>query len=152
MNSTTVRSRQNLLATLKEATLSHQVVMEARGHGDRERKPEGEKKVAGSKAVCPSKPASGGLFSFFKPKQEKTKEADNSKGQAGGQSTSKTKLKGRGRRRSRNNSIVIVGDSSGEEAPPTSTEHAQSSGSVSLATASVILLEEVRVSCYTCGC
>lgn len=134
MNSTSVRNRQSLLSTLKEATLSHQVSTQAR--------------VPGSIGSCSSqqqtqapRPATGqgsregGLLSFFKVQaSEKKRKGGGEEGEGGRRDGKTGKRKRKRRRRST--------DGSEED----SAHHAaQGGGFVSLATATVILLEEVGV-------
>ena len=130
MNSTSVRSRQSLLSTLKEATLSHQVSTRTR--------------VPGS--VGPSQPQTqaprlaagqgsreGGLLSFFKVQASgKKRKGGSEEGEGGGRGGKAERRRRKRRRRSANGS---------EE---DSAHHGAQGGSlVSLATATVILLEEV---------
>lgn len=149
VNSTSVRSKQNVLATLREATLSHRVTTnpwklgsDGVGATSERHKCGNEKKTAAAKA-----PPTGGICAFFKPMKggdpsgltELNKKVGVNKG--GNDVQSKAKRK----RKSKASSTIVIGSSSEGELGSTvaSTEHAQSGASVTLATATVILLEEV---------
>ena len=136
INSSAVRGRGSLLATLKEATLSHQVSTQPKTqtHGSITsffkqplREPASASAGSGSaggrgRGVAQGQ-GKGGLLSFFKP-QDIVREG-----------------KAAGRRGGR--SLVASTDSSRGDSAHSANERNKNSSPVSLATATVILLEEV---------
>ena len=154
VNSTSVRSRPNILAILREATLSHQVTTTHPHNSGSTKsgdiasffsKPTSSSsvpvpRITGEKKTTSAKPS--GICAFFKPKQSQ-KGGPESKDRDGENDEGSVQLKAkRKKRQSRIDSTIIIGSSSeGELVAP--TEHAQSGASVALATATVILLEEV---------
>ena len=156
VNSTSVRSRPNILAILREATLSHQVTTtHPHNNGGTKSgniasffsKPTSSSSVPASRIISEKKTTSAkpsGICAFFKPKQSQ-KGGPKSKDRDGENDEGSVQLKTtRKKRRSRIDSTIIIGSSSeGELVAP--TEHAQSGASVALATATVILLEEVNL-------
>ena len=157
------------MGTLREATLSHQVVMAttqsnkpaqvtggiASFFGSAKSDASTSKGVKASKVSKPA-PNSGGLYSFFKPEKEVKGQRDNKEVTSvgdqrrkndgtGSDSELRTKKK---QRRSRKTSTITIDDTPDDIArPPVTTEHAQSNNSVALATATVILLDEVSEKC-----
>ena len=156
VNSTSVRSRPNILAILREATLSHQVATTHPHHNGGTKsepitsffsKPISSSslpppRISSEKKTTSAKPS--GICAFFKPKQSQ-KGGPESKDRDEGSSKESVQLKvKRKKRRSGTDPTIIIGSSSeGELVAP--TEHAQSGASVALATATVILLEEVNL-------
>ena len=136
INSSAVRGRGSLLATLKEATLSHQVSTQPKTqtHGSiisffKQPLREPANTSAGSGSAggrgrgAAQGQGKGGLLSFFKP-QDIVRE-DKAAGRRGGRS------------------LVASTDSSRGDSAHSANERNKNSSPVSLATATVILLEEV---------
>ena len=155
VNSTSVRSRPNILAILREATLSHQVATTHPHHnGGTKSEPITSffskpvfssslpPRISSEKKTTSAKPS--GICAFFKPKQSQ-KGGPESKDRDEGSSKESVQLKVKRKKgRSGTDPTIIIGSSSeGELVAP--TEHAQSGASVALATATVILLEEVNL-------
>ena len=151
------------MSTLREVTLSHQVVMATQSKpaqvtgrianffGRSKSGPSKETKVCKGSNL-PSN--SGGLYSFFKPKNEAKKQGDSKPTSTSSQGDTSQMMRSDGassraeletkktkkRRKSQAKSVIAVEDVSS----PAPAEHTQSSNSVTLATATVILLDEVR--------
>ena len=156
------------MSTLREATLSHQVVMATQSSKPAQVtggiasffgkcKSHASKEIKTSKASNPP-PNSGGLYSFFKPEKEvkgqrdgkpamsagSQRDTSQKKKGSGASSSGKLQTKKKKRRRSQRNSPITIDDTPDDVSrPPVTTEHAQSNSSIALATATVILLDEV---------
>ena len=145
VNSTNVRSGHNVLATLREATLSHRVTTNVKPGGDsvgttsERHKTGNEKKTTALKSL-----PTGGICTFFKPVKGGIPSELNER--VGVNEGGTVQPKAKRRRKSKASSAVVTGISSEGEfgSCMDSTGHAQSGASVTLATATVILLEEVR--------
>ena len=155
VNSTSVRSRPNVLAILREATLSHQVATTHPHHNGGTKsgpitsffsKPISSSSLPASRTSSEKKTTSAkpsGICAFFKPKQsQKGGPGSKDRDEESGKESVQLKVK-RKKRHSGTPTIIIGSSSEGELVAP--TEHAQSGASVALATATVILLEEVNL-------
>ena len=136
IDSTTLRSRQNILSVLREATLSHQVTKQLSTE-QRSAQP-----VAIAKETKPSRTAANNLLSFFKP-QKATISSVSPAGRTKGKCRHKDGGYGRG------SQVTCSSKDKPPSVPDTKLPPPQSS-EVALVVATVIILEEVWSPIHLC--